>query len=497
MLKVIVFGLAFMLMIVGAATSTMHGQTVSQNVLGSTRMAVDPLPPSLTLLGGGARWAAHNGSNALYVDWKDNWATHHSTDGSSWGPWPLEQDMDDMRFSVAYALEQFGFNVQFAGDVPDNLTGYDVVIIYAYWAVEPSQCSLIQNYLANGGGVVLLAGVPEFFRCYCKDWWTYRCSTANESLGMQEWFGADAYLNTGGYANVTVDNPFGTGLSAGESLIQGSGYSNAAEDGLHDATQLVAAWGAGYAFAFTHEYGPGRVFYQATFENIPSITIENLTIDPATPNYDEATTVTVTIKDGVGVDQALLAFTINGVWHNVTMNKNGEDYSATIPGQPYGTQVQYRIYANETDGRWTVSPTPSYIVADLVPPEISDVNWTPVDSQPSGSVRVTANITEPADASGVKGAFLSYVDYLGQTWNGTMTHDNTSGLWEVVMPAQPHNTTVQFSIMAQDNAGNVVTSGNYEYPVVSEFPSIMVLPLFMLPTMLVVVLLRRRNKTQF
>lgn len=52
------------------------------------------LPPSLKLLAGASKWAAGNGTMALYVDWKDNWLAHHSADGVNWGPWPAERALD-------------------------------------------------------------------------------------------------------------------------------------------------------------------------------------------------------------------------------------------------------------------------------------------------------------------------------------------------------------------------------------------------------------------
>lgn len=224
------------------------------------------IPPSMVLFGGGAKWAAGNGTNALYVDWYDNWIVHHKTDGTNWGPWPPTLEMKNWTESIAYVLNQSGLNVQFAGDIPANLTGYDVVIIHAYWAVDPSQCSLIQNFIANGGGVVILTGVPEYFRSYCKDWWPYRCPTDNQSLGMQDWFGNGSYTNTGGNASITLDNPFNTSLHAGDVLMQNCGYSNAAiVDG--DA-QILAQWQDGTTFAFAREYGQGRLYYQAAFENL-------------------------------------------------------------------------------------------------------------------------------------------------------------------------------------------------------------------------------------
>jgi hypothetical protein len=226
------------------------------------------ITPSLTLLEGGARWAAQRGNSTLFIDWEDNYIAHGNIDGINWGPWPTEVKMKNWTDSVSYVLNQSGLNVHFAGDLPSNLTGYDLLVIHAYWAVEPSHLAMVRDFIAKGGGVVLLSGVPEYFRCYCKDWWTYRCPTDNASVGMDAILGCDGnYFNTGGYANVTIDNPFDTTLLAGNTLIEGAGYSNAAVLDPYNGSQVVATWQAGpsVAFAYTYHYGLGRVYYQAAF----------------------------------------------------------------------------------------------------------------------------------------------------------------------------------------------------------------------------------------
>jgi len=222
--------------------------------------------PSLTLLNGGTAWAAKEGKTALYVDWWNNYLAHHETDGADWGPWPTEADMKNWTHSIAHTLNQSGFNVNLTGDIPDDLSSYDVVILQAYWAMQPKHEPLIREYLANGGGVVLLSGVTEYVRCYCKDWWTYCQRTDEISKNMSEWVGANHYANSGGYANVTVDNPFGTDLMAGDPLADGTGYSCAAMLCPHNDTQVVAQWEYGCIYAYAHEYGLGRVYYQASFE---------------------------------------------------------------------------------------------------------------------------------------------------------------------------------------------------------------------------------------
>lgn len=92
------------------------------------------------------------------------------------------------------------------------------------------------------------------------------CPTDNESLSMQEWFGNGSYVNTGGNASVTVDNPFNTDLRAGDTLMQNCGGSSAAI--VDGDSQVVAEWEDGNVFAFAREYGQGRLYYQAAFENL-------------------------------------------------------------------------------------------------------------------------------------------------------------------------------------------------------------------------------------
>jgi hypothetical protein len=236
------------------------------------------LTPCALLLEGGAKWAANNrGGSALFINSKDNWAAHHLTDGADWGPWPSESAMDQTRASVAQSISRAGFEVHFAGDVPQSLSGFDLVVVEAYYAVEPKHRALFQDYIANGGGVVILGGVPCYFSVYCKDLWPYKAGEwptgpgGTDLTSLQDWFGCRYYVNTGGTARVTIDNPFGTGIVANSTIVTSQSYSAAAVSTPSNSTQVIASWdpldswGQGAIFAFTHEYGQGRVYYQASY----------------------------------------------------------------------------------------------------------------------------------------------------------------------------------------------------------------------------------------
>ncbi len=233
------------------------------------------IPPSMTLLAAGAKWAANGGNQALFIDWEDNYLIHGNTDGINWGPWPAETDMMNWTDSIYYMLTQEGLNVTLAGDIPADLSGYNLLVIHAYWACKPALLAEVANFIYNGGGVVLLSGVPELFRTNCTNWWTYALPTDPMSVNESEYFACDGnYFNTGGYANVTVDNPFGLNMTSGDTLYEATGLSNAGVFNPENGAVTIAEWNPGLyglgdyqpAFAYTYTYGSGRVYYQASFE---------------------------------------------------------------------------------------------------------------------------------------------------------------------------------------------------------------------------------------
>jgi parallel beta-helix repeat protein len=195
----------------------------------------------------------------------------------------------------------------------------------------------------------------------------------------------------------------------------------------------------------------------------PSIT--GVARAPNTPNYDEAVQVTATITDEKTVDEALLSYACGSAWNNVSMSGFGNAFNASIPAQQFGTLVQYRIYANDTDGNWAVTSVYSYTVGDSIAPSVV-LSHIPNYPLPGQKIKVYANVTEPVNASGVKTpVFFSYRVNGDPWWNSTMIFNSGLGLYQATIPACEKHDLVEYFVKALDNAGNINTTVIRHYEV--------------------------------
>ncbi len=74
-----------------------------------------------------------------------------------------------------------------------------------------------------------------------------------------------------------------------------------------------------------------------------------------------------------------------------------------------------------------------------------------------------------------------------------MTYDEASGLWNVIIPQQPHNAAVQFYVVAYDHAGNMAIGENNAYTVLPEFSSTIILLLALVSITLAFVLAKKTS----
>jgi branched-chain amino acid transport system substrate-binding protein len=156
------------------------------------------------------------------------------------------------------------------------------------------------------------------------------------------------------------------------------------------------------------------------------------------------------------------------------------------------------VYANDTVGNIGKSGV-VYFAVDTNPPNITDVSQTPPKNnvQPEDEVKVNTTVTD--DLSGVKRVTLNYAfANVSGVWIKSMEMTKIKGnVWNATIPVFPYCTNVTYIIIAEDNLGNQKTTEElgyeYKYQVIPEFQSFLILPLFMLATLLAVIVYRRKH----
>jgi hypothetical protein len=186
----------------------------------------------------------------------------------------------------------------------------------------------------------------------------------------------------------------------------------------------------------------------------------------------------------------------SGVAETYYQINSGPVKAVSVDGQPCITTEG----ANDTLEYWSVDKAgneelPHNILTgiklDKTPPLIWDVKRQPEgDVQPKQTVRILANITDLL--SGIRDVILSYSINSDPMWtNITMTLNTTTGAYEGTIQGQQANTLVKYKIAAYDNARNCMVEDNsgqyYVYTVIPEFPSPIILALFMAATLIAMI----------
>ncbi len=228
-------------------------------------------------------------------------------------------------------------------------------------------------------------------------------------------------------------------------------------------------WGVVDALAALNYYGPA--------------------IDHTTLGDTESTTgpypVAASITSRVALDPAAMMLhwrTGGGAWQTSSLGSDGGDvFSATIPGQPAGTLVEYYIEAGDTDGIVLTSPLAAptgvhafSVIADMIAPTVSHVGlmtqtpgiWPP-------TVRATAT-----DNIGIADLELTY-QLNGGGVMGPYPLVLVGDQWQVTFPLASVQVGDAFTyeITATDAsaAGNTAVAGPYPVAVQANLGSVLVI----------------------
>jgi hypothetical protein len=198
-----------------------------------------------------------------------------------------------------------------------------------------------------------------------------------------------------------------------------------------------------------------------------------------------------------------LAYTKTETYEHVTCSLDGQPdidpESTSLNGLTDGTH-KLTVYANYTDSSIGNSTTVWFTV-DTTPPNITDVIQAPVATNETSEAEVSVSATVTDAISGVKRVTLSYTDGNG-TWTTTEMTKQEGNLWNGTIPAFPHGTTITYTIMAEDTAGNTVTTEELygepnQYEVLPEFPLWVIVPLFFAATAFAIVARKRLSSPAF
>jgi uncharacterized membrane protein len=113
-------------------------------------------------------------------------------------------------------------------------------------------------------------------------------------------------------------------------------------------------------------------------------------LSTATPDQQQAVTVTANIVDNVAVSKAILSCSIGSVWQNITMNQADSTFKATIESQPAGTKAEHEVLAVDTSGNWAYTNTYSYSVTGVGNPP-----WTAIVVAAVVVIVLVAALTDP------------------------------------------------------------------------------------------------------
>jgi len=197
-----------------------------------------------------------------------------------------------------------------------------------------------------------------------------------------------------------------------------------------------------------------------------------------------------------------LTFTVSESTSWIGYSLNSQK-NVTITGNRTLTSLQdgshyVIVYANDTAGNMGASETVHFTV-DTTPPNITNVIQNPPKNNvlPEDAVKINATVTD--NLSEVKQVTLIYAySNSSGTWIRIINMTNLEGnIWNATIPALPYCTNVTYSIMAEDKAGNSITTiemgYEYQYPVIPEFPTAIIMPLFTIATLLTLIVYRRKQ----
>ena len=135
--------------------------------------------------------------------------------------------------------------------------------------------------------------------------------------------------------------------------------------------------------------------------------------------------------------------------------------------------------------------------SDTTPPQIHCIKQIPEDAVPPYQpVLICVNVTD--DQSGVKNVTIYYKIGDSPIWHEIpMIYNQTTDLYEIIIPGQPPDTIIIYKITVYDYAENQYTDDNagafYTITIIPEFGPASILPMLIL-AMLYIFIIKKHKK---
>jgi len=250
-------------------------------------------------------------------------------------------------------------------------------------------------------------------------------------------------------------------------------------DGTTEILSAGYTWESEFPYTYIYEQLKIWSFPESTPPTIIIVSPENKTYSastvPLTFNVDEPT--------------VWIGYSLDGQM-NETITGN-----ITLPALPDDT-YNIDVYANDTYGNMGKSST-VYFTVDTTEPNITNVFQDPPSNVlPDDVVRINVTVR---DAGGINRVLLNYT-YANSTgsWKSIANMTRLTGdIWNATIPALQYGTNVTYTIFAEDNVGNAITTEQlgykYEYQVVPEFSTFPILMAFIVTTLLLAIISRKKR----
>jgi hypothetical protein len=141
-----------------------------------------------------------------------------------------------------------------------------------------------------------------------------------------------------------------------------------------------------------------------------------------------------------------------------------------------------------------------YFAVDITPPNITNVSQNPPKNNvlPEDEVKINATVTDALSEVKEVTLIYAYANISGM-WIRVVNMTNLKGnTWNATIPAFPYCTNVTYTIMAEDKAGNAITTlemgFEYQYHVIPEFPTAIIMSLFMVATLMTIIVYKRKQE---